>query len=42
VLKTLGKGSYGKVKLCLNTLDGQMYAVKVSRSVGGGVDGDVG
>jgi hypothetical protein len=30
VVKTLGRGSYGKVKLCLNTLDGQLYAVKVS------------
>lgn len=29
VVKTLGRGSYGKVKLCLNTLDGQLYAIKV-------------
>jgi [calcium/calmodulin-dependent protein kinase] kinase len=29
VVKTLGRGSFGKVKLCLNTIDGQMYAVKV-------------
>lgn len=29
VVKTLGKGSFGKVKLCLNTMDGQMYAIKV-------------
>lgn len=29
VVKTLGRGSFGKVKLCLNTLDGQLYAVKV-------------
>ena len=28
VVKTLGRGSYGKVKLCLNTLDGQLYAIK--------------
>jgi len=33
VVKTLGRGSFGKVKLCLNTLDGQLYAVKmVNRS----------
>jgi hypothetical protein len=31
VVKTLGRGSYGKVKLCLNTLDGHLYAIKVSR-----------
>ena len=29
VVKTLGRGAFGKVKLCLNTLDGQLYAVKV-------------
>jgi len=29
VVKTLGRGSYGKVKLCLNTFDGQLYAIKV-------------
>eukprot|EP00878_Enallax_costatus_P030765 GHUV01033553.1.p1 GENE.GHUV01033553.1~~GHUV01033553.1.p1 ORF type:complete len:398 (+),score=129.41 GHUV01033553.1:639-1832(+) len=29
VVKTLGRGSYGKVKLCLNTLDGQLYAIKM-------------
>ena len=29
VVKTLGRGSYGKVKLCLNTLDGRLYAVKM-------------
>jgi len=29
VVKTLGRGSFGKVKLCLNTLDGQLYAVKM-------------
>ena len=29
VVKTLGRGSFGKVKLCLNTMDGLMYAVKV-------------
>lgn len=29
VIKTLGQGSYGKVKLVLNTLDGQLYAVKM-------------
>ena len=34
VVKTLGRGSFGKVKLCLNTLDGQLYAVKVRSSQG--------
>jgi serine/threonine protein kinase len=29
VVKTLGRGSYGKVKLCLNTVDGQLVAVKM-------------
>ncbi|KAG1654803.1 hypothetical protein FOA52_009176 [Chlamydomonas sp. UWO 241] len=29
IVKTLGKGSFGKVKLCLNTMDGRMYAVKM-------------
>ncbi|KAF8069424.1 GRIK2 [Scenedesmus sp. PABB004] len=29
VVKTLGRGSYGKVKLCLNTLDGSLYAIKM-------------
>ncbi|KAG2494526.1 hypothetical protein HYH03_007293 [Edaphochlamys debaryana] len=29
VVKTLGRGAFGKVKLCLNTLDGQLYAVKM-------------
>lgn len=29
VVKTLGRGAFGKVKLCLNTLDGNLYAVKV-------------
>lgn len=32
VVKTLGRGSFGKVKLCLNTIDGQLYAVKVRDS----------
>ena len=32
VIKALGRGSFGKVKLCLNTLDGQMYAIKVGTS----------
>jgi serine/threonine protein kinase len=39
VVKTLGRGSFGKVKLCLNTIDGQLYAVKVSRKVPGGFRG---
>jgi serine/threonine protein kinase len=30
VVKTLGYGSFGKVKLCLNTLDGNLYAIKVT------------
>jgi serine/threonine protein kinase len=29
VVKTLGRGSYGKVKLCLNTVDGHLYAIKM-------------
>lgn len=29
VIDTLGRGSYGKVKLCLNTGDDTLYAVKV-------------
>lgn len=29
VVKTLGRGSFGKVKLCFNTLDGHLYAIKV-------------
>jgi hypothetical protein len=37
VVKTLGRGSYGKVKLCLNTFDGQLYAIKVGWPVGWGV-----
>jgi hypothetical protein len=35
VVKTLGRGSYGKVKLCLNTFDGQLYAIKVRVCRGG-------
>lgn len=29
ILKTLGAGSYGKVKLCINLLDEQFYAIKI-------------
>lgn len=29
VVDTLGRGSFGKVKLCLNTGDDTLYAVKV-------------
>lgn len=29
VVKTLGRGAFGKVKLCLNTVDNQLYAIKV-------------
>eukprot|EP00798_Chlamydomonas_sp_ICE-L_P015341 gene15341-21428_t len=29
VVKSIGRGSFGKVKLCLNTMDGKMYAVKM-------------
>jgi len=29
VIKNLGQGSYGRVKLCLNTHDNKLYAVKV-------------
>ena len=39
VVKTLGRGSYGKVKLCLNTFDGQLYAIKVRVCGGGGGGG---
>ena len=28
VIRSLGRGSFGKVKLCLNTLDGKTYAIK--------------
>lgn len=33
VIKTLGKGSFGKVRLCLNTLDGKLRAIKVRAGV---------
>lgn len=42
VVDTLGRGSFGKVKLCLNTGDDTLYAVKVvnTRAVSGtSVDG---
>lgn len=29
ILKNLGKGAHGKVKLCLNTDDNTLYAVKI-------------
>ena len=29
IIKSLGKGTFGKVKLVLNTLDNQLYAIKV-------------
>ncbi|KAL2644571.1 hypothetical protein R1flu_012158 [Riccia fluitans] len=29
VIKILGRGTYGKVKLCLNTMDCKLYAVKI-------------
>ena len=29
VVDTIGKGSFGTVKLCLNTVDNTLYAVKV-------------
>jgi serine/threonine protein kinase len=31
VIKTLGRGNFGKVKLCLNMLDERQYAVKVGK-----------
>lgn len=34
MIKTLGRGSFGKVKLCLNTMDGALYAIKVGPRVG--------
>ncbi|KAL6054220.1 Calcium calmodulin-dependent protein kinase kinase 2 [Balamuthia mandrillaris] len=29
LIKSLGKGSYSKVKLCINTLDNELYAMKL-------------
>lgn len=29
ILKNLGKGAHGKVKLCLNTDDNALYALKI-------------
>lgn len=29
IMRTLGSGSFGKVKLCMNSQDQQLYAVKV-------------
>eukprot|EP00898_Chlorokybus_atmophyticus_P006257 jgi/Chlat1/6632/Chrsp482S06106 len=29
ILKVLGRGTFGKVKLCLNVYDGQLFAVKI-------------
>jgi [calcium/calmodulin-dependent protein kinase] kinase len=34
VIKTLGQGAYGKVKLCLNTEDHNLYALKLVHKVG--------
>ena len=28
VVKSLGRGTFGKVKLCLNAVDSRLYAVK--------------
>ncbi|CAM6103590.1 unnamed protein product [Calypogeia fissa] len=48
VIKVLGRGTFGKVKLCLNTMDCKLYAVKIlyrkwvaRRSIGSARD-DVG
>ncbi len=35
VVKTLGEGAYGKVKLCLNSEDHNLYALKLVNKVGG-------
>lgn len=35
VVKTLGQGAYGKVKLCLNSEDHHLYALKLVSKVGG-------
>ena len=35
VIKTLGQGAYGKVKLCLNAGDHNLYALKLVSKVGG-------
>lgn len=29
IIKDLGRGAHGSVKLCFNTVDGQLYAMKV-------------
>ena len=34
VVKTLGQGAYGKVKLCLNSEDHNLYALKLVSKVG--------
>ena len=34
VIKTLGQGAYGKVKLCLNAEDHNLYALKLISKVG--------
>ena len=34
VIKTLGQGAYGKVKLCLNSEDHNLYALKLVSKVG--------
>lgn len=34
VIKTLGQGAYGKVKLCLNARDHNLYALKLISKVG--------
>ena len=33
VVKTLGQGAYGKVKLCLNSEDHHLYALKLVSKV---------
>ena len=34
VVKTLGQGAFGKVKLCLNSEDHNLYALKLVSKVG--------
>ena len=33
IIKTLGKGSYGKVKLCINVAENEFYAIKICHKV---------
>ena len=35
VVKTLGRGAYGKVKLCLDSQDHELYAIKIINNAHG-------